>query len=101
MHLHGRIWLSLGIVVAAMCATAVAASAHGERSQEGFLRVETVAFSDVKFSTLGVRQGQELTITGRATILEVWPTSLAEPKVGYLNVDAPGPVMLMQDPLVN
>ena len=63
--------------------------------------METVAFSDVKFSTLALRQGQELTITGRATILEVWPTSLAEPKVGYLNVDAPGPVMLMQDRLVN
>src|SRR6202521_463986 len=101
MHVHARIWLSLGTVLAAMCATAAAASAHGERSQEGFLRMETVAFSDVKFSTLALRQGQELTITGRATILEVWPTSLAEPKVGYLNVDAPGPVMLMQDRLIN
>jgi methane/ammonia monooxygenase subunit B len=96
-----RLLLAFLLAVTALLGTALVASAHGEDSQEGFLRMETVAFSDVKFSTLALRQGQELTITGRATILEVWPTSLAEPKVGYLNVDAPGPVMLMQDRLVN
>src|ERR1700694_1323752 len=96
-----HVWLSIGTVLAALCATAAAASAHGERSQEGFLRMETVAFSDVKFSTLALRQGQELTITGRATILEVWPPSLAGAKLGDPTVDAPGPVMLMQDRLIN
>jgi methane/ammonia monooxygenase subunit B len=101
MGLQLRIWLSLGIALAAASATAANALAHGERSQEGFLRMETVTFSDVSFSTLAVRQGEELTITGRATILELWPTSLGEPKIGYVNVDAPGPVMLMQNRLVN
>jgi methane/ammonia monooxygenase subunit B len=101
MGLQLRIWRSLGIAVAAASATAAVASAHGERSQEGFLRMETVAFSDVSFSTQSLRQGEQLTITGRATVLELWPTSLAEPKIGYVNVDAPGPVMLMQDRLVN
>src|ERR1700716_3578993 len=100
MGLQLRIWRSLGIAVAAASATAAVASAHGERSQEGFLRMETVAFSDVSFSTQSLRQGEQLTITGRATVLELWPTSLAEPKTGYVNVDAPGPVMLMQDRLV-
>src|SRR3979411_1736211 len=101
MHLHTRIWLSLGAVLAAMCATAAAASAHGERSQEGFLRMETVAFSDVTFSTHVVRQGEQVTITGKATVLETWPKSLPGPSVGFVNVDAPGPVMLMQDRLIN
>jgi methane/ammonia monooxygenase subunit B len=96
-----RIWLSLGLALVALSATAAAASAHGERAQEGFLRMETVAFSDVNFSTRGVGQGDELTITGRATVLDLWPTSLREPKIGYVNVDAPGPVMLMHDRLVN
>jgi methane/ammonia monooxygenase subunit B len=101
MRLPPRVWLSLGVALAALSATAAAASAHGERAQEGFLRMETVAFSDVSFSTLAVRQGEELTITGQATILDLWPTTLAEPKIGYIDVDAPGPVMLMRDRLVN
>src|SRR4030088_890959 len=63
MGLQLRIWRSLGIAVVAASATAAVASAHGERSQEGFLRMETVAFSDVSFSTLSLRQGEQLTIT--------------------------------------
>jgi methane/ammonia monooxygenase subunit B len=42
-----------------------------------------------------------LTISGNATILDSWPETLGEPKVGYVNVEAPGPVMLMKDRTVN
>jgi methane/ammonia monooxygenase subunit B len=101
MRLSPRIWVSLGLALVALGATSATAAAHGERAQEGFLRMETVAFSDTTFSTLTVRQGEQLTITGHATILDLWPTSLPEPKIGYVNVDAPGPVVLMQDRLVN
>ena len=96
-----RLMLSLLLAVAGVVATALVASAHGEDSQEGFLRMETVAFSNVQFSTDTIKQGDPVTITGQATILDTWPRTLGEPSTGYINVTAPGPVLLMKDRLVN
>src|SRR3979411_1640949 len=96
-----RIWLRFGLALGAPGVTGGGVWAHGERAEEGFLRMETVAFSDVTFSTQVVRQGEQVTITGQATVLETWPKSLPGPSVGYVNVDAPGPVILMQDRLIN
>jgi methane/ammonia monooxygenase subunit B len=81
--------------------TVAPAAAHGERAQEGYLRMQTIAFSDVGFSASSLEQGQELTITGDATILDTWPASLGEPTLGYVGVDAPGPVLLMKDRTIN
>src|SRR6266699_4876025 len=89
----------LGIV--ALLGTAVVASAHGENAQEGFLRMETVTFTDVTFSTDSVKQGEDVTITGKATLLDTWPKTLGEPSTGFVNVTAPGPVLLMKDRIVN
>ena len=55
-----RIFTSLLLAVAALASSAAIASAHGENSQEGFLRMETVAFSNVQFSKDTVKQGEEL-----------------------------------------
>jgi methane/ammonia monooxygenase subunit B len=96
-----RIVLSLLLGLAALLSTAVVASAHGENSQEGFLRMETVAFSDVLFSKDTLKQGEEVTITGRASLLTTWPRTLGEPDTGFINVTAPGPVLLMKDRQVN
>jgi len=81
--------------------SAALASAHGENAQEGFLRMETVTFTDVNFSTDTVKQGEPVTITGKATLLDTWPKTLGEPQTGFVNVTAPGPVLLMQDRQVN
>jgi methane/ammonia monooxygenase subunit B len=91
--------LLLGLVGA--LGSAAIASAHGENAQEGFLRMETVAFSDVNFSTDTVKQGEPVSITGKATLLDTWPKTLGEPSTGFVNVTAPGPVLLMQDRTVN
>jgi methane/ammonia monooxygenase subunit B len=93
--------LALLLATAALLGTAMVASAHGEDSQEGFLRMETVAFSNVQFSTDTVKQGELVTITGQATILNTFPRNLGDPGMGYINVTAPGPVMLMKDRLIN
>jgi methane/ammonia monooxygenase subunit B len=79
----------------------VLASAHGEDSQEGFLRMETVAFSNVQFSADTIKQGDPVTITGQATILDTFPKNLGEPGMGYVNITAPGPVVLMKDRVIN
>jgi methane/ammonia monooxygenase subunit B len=96
-----RLAISLLLGLAVATASAAVAHAHGERAQEGFLRMETVAWSDVKFSRDTVAQGETLTITGTVKILDTWPRTIGEPGVAFLNVDAPGPVFLMKDRKVN
>ena len=93
--------IALLVGLGAALGSAAIASAHGENAQEGFLRMETVAFSDVAFSTDTLKQGDPLTITGKATLLDTWPKTLGEPDTGFINVTAPGPVLLMQDRQIN
>jgi methane/ammonia monooxygenase subunit B len=96
-----RVLLALLLGLTGVLGSAAAAYAHGENAQEGFLRMETVAFSNVLFSKDTLRQGEELTITGKANLLSTWPSTLGEPTTGFVNVTAPGPVVLMKDRLVN
>ena len=96
-----RVLLSLLLGLTGVLTSAAAAYAHGENAQEGFLRMETVAFSNVLFSKDTIKQGEELTITGKASLLTTWPSTLGEPTTGFVNVTAPGPVLLMKDRLVN
>jgi methane/ammonia monooxygenase subunit B len=96
-----RILISLLLGLVAALATTAAAYAHGENSQEGFLRMETVAFSNVQFSRDTVRQGEDFTITGKASLLTTWPRTLGEPDTGFVNVTAPGPVVLMKERIIN
>lgn len=96
----------MGAVLAAAVAVVLAlppapASAHGETAQEAFLRMNTVAFWDVKYSEKKVAQGEELTITGTAKILETYPEQLAEPKLGFIGVIAPGPTVVIKERTVN
>src|SRR3981081_2108251 len=96
-----RLLISLVLGVVALIGTALVASAHGENAQEAFLRMETVTFSNVNFSKDSIKQGEDVTITGKATLLDTWPKTLGEPTTGFVNITAPGPVMLMKDRLVN
>src|SRR5262245_39459728 len=77
------------------------AFAHGERAQEGFLRMKTVAWEDVRFSSNEVKQGEPLVITGKVKVLEVWPTTLTSPELGYINVSASGPHFVMKERTIN
>jgi methane/ammonia monooxygenase subunit B len=77
------------------------AFAHGERAQEGFLRMKTVAWQDVRFSSNEVKQGEPLVITGKVKVLEVWPATLANPDLGYVNVSASGPHFVMKERTIN
>src|SRR6202158_4914521 len=96
-----RLLISLLLGVVALIGTALVASAHGENAQEGFLRMETVTFSNVVFSKDTVKQGEDVTITGQATLLDTWPKTLGEPTTGFVNITAPGPVLLTKDRQVN
>ena len=81
--------------------TGEVAFAHGERSQEGFLRMKTAAWQDVRFSSNKMSQGEQLVITGMVKVLEIWPPTLDAPAEGYLNVSASGPHLVMKERIVN
>jgi methane/ammonia monooxygenase subunit B len=81
--------------------TGEVAFAHGERAQEGFLRMKTAAWQDVRFSSNKVSQGKQLVITGTVKVLETWPSTLDAPELGYLNVSASGPHLVMKERMVN
>lgn len=89
------------VLVLAVAVYAPAAFAHGERAQEGFLRMKTAAFFDVEFSSEKVKQGEQITITGKVKILETWPTTLGKPEVGYINILSPGPSLVMKERTIN
>ena len=95
--------LSLAGIIGLMLTfgTADVAVAHGERAQEGFLRMKTVAWQDVRFSSSEVKQGEQLVITGKVKVLEVWPTTLENPELGYINVSASGPHFVMKERTIN
>jgi methane/ammonia monooxygenase subunit B len=96
------LWAAL-VAGALLVASAPAASAHGERAQEAFLRMRTVAWIDTTYSRTTVRQGETFTISGTVKIMDAWPTNLAKgnPNTGYLGIVAPGPVVLLKERTIN
>ena len=101
-----RFALSLLGSLVALVAVAIGsttASAHGERAQESFIRMESVAFWDVKFSSTNVKQGEDLTITGTAKLLETWPNNLSggNPSVCYFTIVEPGAQFVLKDRMIN
>jgi len=101
---HKRIGtLVSAVMIGLMCilGSGSVASGHGERAQEGFLRMKTVAWQDVQFSSRDVKQGEQLVITGKVKVLEVWPTTLENPELGYVNISASGPHFVMKERTIN
>ena len=83
--------------------TATSASAHGEKAQEGFVRMEAVSWWDVRFSQTSLKQGDQMTITGTAKILETWPSNMSggNPSVCYFTVVEPGARFVLVDRSIN
>jgi methane/ammonia monooxygenase subunit B len=99
----------LGLSVIGLAAPA--AYAHGERSQEAFLRMRTVAWQDVVFTggerdaegDIVIAQGEKFTLRGIAKLMDQWPDTLAagDPEIGYINIATQGPVVGMLTRTVN
>ncbi len=85
-------------ILAVVTGPASVASAHGEQTQEAFLRASTVLLYDVKFSDTYVAVGEPVTITGKVRIMNAWPEhTIPAPHTGFLSIIAPGPVFSVQD----
>ncbi len=77
------------------------ALAHGEKSLEPFVRMRTVQWYDVKWSTNKVAVNDELIITGKVHVAEDWPNNIPKPDAAYLGVIAPGPVFVRKERWIN
>jgi methane/ammonia monooxygenase subunit B len=72
------------------------AAAHGERAEPPFLRMSTVQFYDTRWSAKTIKVNEEMTVSGRFRIVKNWSFSISPPKLAFLNVDVPGPVMVRE-----
>lgn len=89
--------LALGLAAAIAATTlpaATPASAHGERSQQAFLRMRTLNWYDVKWSKTEVNVNEEMVLSGKVHVFSGWPQAVAKPEVAFLNVGEPGPVLI-------
>src|SRR4029453_10930130 len=78
------------------------AGALGEKSQEPFLRMRTIMWYDVQWSTEQVGVGEEMTITGKFHLFEEWPVrGVPLPTEAWVNVSVPGPQMLRKATYLN
>jgi methane/ammonia monooxygenase subunit B len=72
-------WSVVGIVMAVAAGIySPMASAHGEKSQPAFMRMRTIQWYDLKWSTDKVKVNDEI----------------AKPEVAFLNIGIPGPVFV-------
>ncbi len=92
--------LGLAATVAATTLPATPASAHGERSQQAFLRMRTLNWYDVKWSKTEVNVNENMEITGKVHVFSGWPQAVAKPEVAFLNIGEPGPVFVRQSSFI-
>ena len=92
----------VGLVMVMTLAYTPTAGAHGEKSQEPFLRMRTIMWYDVQWSTERVKVNEEMTLTGKFHVFEDWPVSvLPPPSQAYVNVSVPGPQLIRKATYIN
>jgi methane/ammonia monooxygenase subunit B len=91
-------WSAAGIamVVAATGLYSPPASAHGEKSQQAFMRMRTIQWYDLNWSTDKLKVNEEMTVSGKFHVFAGWPESVRPPRVAFLNIGIPGPVFTRQ-----
>ncbi len=75
--------------------------AHGERSQEPYLRTRTVQYYDVHYDKKAVKVNEEFTLTGRFRLMEDWPDAVSLPETVFLSAYAPGPMITRVESYLN
>ncbi|WP_018265153.1 MULTISPECIES: bacterial ammonia monooxygenase, subunit AmoB [Methylosinus] len=86
--------LGMAAAVAATMGSVAPASAHGEKSQQAFLRMRTLNWYDVKWSKTSLNVNESLVLSGKVHVFSAWPQAVANPKSSFLNAGEPGPVLV-------
>lgn len=77
------------------------ALAHGERSQEPFLRMRTVNWYDTKWVGKSTAVNDIAYLKGRFHLSEDWPRAVVKPNRTFLNVGSPSSVFVRLSSKVN
>ena len=86
--------MGLAATVVATMGSIAPASAHGEKSQQAFLRMRTLNWYDVQWSKTTVNVNEEMILSGKVHVFSAWPQAVANPRVSFLNAGEPGPVLV-------
>lgn len=92
------LWLGLVVLAGAVTETAWA---HGERSQEPYLRTRTVQYYDVHYDKPSVKVNEEFTLIGKFRLMEDWPDAVSLPETVFLSAYAPGPMITRVESYLN
>jgi methane/ammonia monooxygenase subunit B len=94
--------LAAAAVAAGLTAAAAPALAHGERSQEPFLRMRTVQFYDTQWSATKVKVNDEVVVSGKMHMFADWPVEVvAPPNLAFLNIAAGGATFVRKSIEIN
>lgn len=77
------------------------AQAHGEKALEPFIRMRTIQWYDVQWSTQTFNVNDEVSVSGKFHVAEDWPISVPKPEASYLNISTPGPVLIRTERYLN
>ena len=70
------------------------AAAHGERSQEPFLRMRSIQWYDLRWQPKVTKVNDIATMTGKFHLAEDWPRAVGKPTRAFFNVGSPSPVFV-------
>lgn len=77
------------------------AQAHGEKALEPFIRMRTIQWYDVQWSTQKFKVNDEVSVSGKFHVAEDWPISVPKPEASFLNISTPGPVLIRTERYLN
>jgi methane/ammonia monooxygenase subunit B len=77
------------------------ALAHGEKALEPFIRMRTIQWYDVQWSTQKFNVDDEVSVSGKFHVAEDWPISVPKPEASFLNISTPGPVLIRTERYLN
>ena len=77
------------------------AQAHGEKALEPFIRMRTIQWYDVQWSTQKFNVNDEVSVSGKFHVAEDWPVSVPKPEAAFLNISTPGPVLIRTERYLN
>ena len=69
-------------------------AAHGERSQEPFLRMRTIQWYDMEWGPATTKVNDFASMTGKFHLAEDWPAAVGKPTRAFFNVGSPSPVFV-------
>ena len=93
--------LTLSAVLAISLLDVRQALAHGERSQEPYLRTRATQWFDVTWSKTSIEVNEEMVMEAKMYLMNDWPDAIAKPDLAFISLVSPGPVFARIESYLN